>query len=168
MQAIKVNGTSHLRTNHARDDGFAEKCTDSKLYFPARHLCSFLRQPVLLSPQPRSHIVQKTTECWGKEPMQRHCCVLSTEELNALRQSPDALRGSPENQRHQQWHSQCLRLSRSLGIASKQFIFCKMKQFLTKEGKPEQPIFLLLSCTIGFLICLTYRSSREVIFCFFF
>lgn len=64
--------------------------------------------------------------------------------FNALRQSPAAFRGSPENQKNtenQQLHSHCLRLSRSTGIAGKQFISCKMKQFLTKEGKPEQLIF---------------------------
>lgn len=145
MQAIKVNGSSHLRTDYARDYGFAERCTDSKLYFPAGHLCGLLRRWVLLSPQSRSQVFQKTINTEGRSPC-RGTAVPSPQMSsvawdNHLLHSGALLRTS-KTQRHQQLHNHCLRLSRSTGIASKKFIFCKTKQFLTKEGKPDKkPVF---------------------------
>lgn len=144
MQAVKVNGTSHLRTNYARDYGFAEKCTDSKLYFPARHLCSFLRQSVLLSPPSRSYNFQKILNAEGKS-LCRDTAVSSPQMSsmpwdNHLLHSGVLLKTS-KAQRHQQLHNHSLRLSRPTRIASKQFIFCKMKQFLLKEVNPEQIFF---------------------------
>lgn len=53
-----------MRTNYAREYGFAERRTEYKLYFPSRHSCSFLRQSVLHLSQSRNHIFQKNT--WHK------------------------------------------------------------------------------------------------------
>ena len=47
MQAIKVNGTSHMRTNYGSKYGFAEKCTEDKWHFPARRMPPQARQPIL-------------------------------------------------------------------------------------------------------------------------
>lgn len=49
------------------------------------------------------------------------------------------LRRISKTRRHQQLHNQCPRLPRSTGIASKQYIFCKRKQFLTEEGDRKSP-----------------------------
>ena len=47
MQAIKVNGTSHMRTNYGSKYGFAEKCTEDKWHFLARRMPPQARQPIL-------------------------------------------------------------------------------------------------------------------------
>lgn len=49
------------------------------------------------------------------------------------------LRRISKTRRHQPLHNQCPRLPRSTGIASKQYIFCKRKQFLTEEGDRKSP-----------------------------
>lgn len=72
MQAIKVNGTSHTWTNSAREYGFAEKCSEDKLYFPARLLSKAVSPPPATIKEP--HFPKACdARCCGQEPVQRHC-----------------------------------------------------------------------------------------------
>lgn len=62
-----------MRTNYAKEYGFAEKCTEYKSYFPARHSCSFLRQSVFHLSQSGNHIFQKSM--WHKMLWARACAA---------------------------------------------------------------------------------------------
>lgn len=63
MQAIKVNGTSHMRTNYGSKYGFAEKCTEDKWHFPARCMPPQARQPIL---QMMQDMMQDATAAFAK------------------------------------------------------------------------------------------------------